>query len=439
MMRLILLFIISSLSIKLGAQTVRFSVNPVHVAFYGFDNPIQVENPVKTRLYAIDTNYCKTFQKNGQYYIRPYYKFGKDSCKIVARTTDKKVLHIDTLTVYIKSYETGKATIGEVNGYISKDRLMAVDSIELLTPYLIAGAPSYRIIRFRLLVLPKVGWLEEVSFVGTKFPKGVKEMFSRLNPGDMLVFDAIRVRSDIFGIEKPISPFAVRISKSSSNADEINFRIEGYVKNSDGKTQAYIFPLSSQDKLEQNVIKDSLWKYYRYDYMEDTFQLESEEFFRNAQSVYRIIYNKDSINGYYKLLSIPGGGDSIYMFEQYYLSGQLYQKGLVLTNTAYSEYRHFKFSNETSIQNLPIYKEAMRHVPDEFHPSGYWQVYYPTGQLHASLEWSVKLDPSYNPGCDFSGSIIEPINKKYYYLLPKNEILIYNKDGKISERLFPEE
>lgn len=434
-----LLIIFFTLSIQLDAQTAKFSVNPGHVAFYGFNNPIQVEHPGKTLLYAIDTNYCKTFQKNAQYYIRPTYKFGNDSCKIVARTTDKQVLHIDTLTVYVKTFETGKASIGEVNGYISKESLIATDSMILEPPYQFLGTPSFKIIKYRLIVLPKMGYLEEASVAGNRIPSTVKTMFSRLKPGDMVVFDGIRVKSDVFGIEKPIAPFAVTISSSNYNAITSNFRIEGFVKNSDGKTQAYIFPLRHDDKLSQNIIKDSLWKYYRYNYIEDTFQLESEEFFRNAQSVYRIIYQKDSICRYYKLLSIAGGGDSIYRFEQYYLNGQLYQKGLVLTNTAYSEYRHFKFSNEESRRELPLYKQALIQIPEEFHPTAFWQVYYPTGELQMSIDWTVRQDTSYNSGCVFNGDPFEPIRIKYYYLLPKNDILIYNKEGQITNRLFPEE
>lgn len=438
-MKLYLLIIFFTLSIQVNAQKAKFSVNPSHVAFYGYNNPIQVEHPGKTRLYAIDTNYCKTFQKNAQFYIRPTYKFGNDSCKIVARTTDKKVLHVDTLTVYVKTFESGKASIGEVNGYISKEKLMEADSMELVTPYLIAGSPSFRIVKYRMLIIPKVGWLEEISIVGNKIPKVIKTKFNSLKPGDMLVFDGIRAKSEIFGIEKPIAPFAVTISARNYNALTSNFRIEGFIKNSDGKTQAYIFPLKLDDKLLENVIKDSLWKYYRYDYIEDTFQLESEEFFKNAHTAYRVVYNRDSINGYYKLTTIPEGGDSIYMFEQYYLSGQLYQKGLMLTNTVYSEYRHFKFSNETSRRELPLHKLALSRVPEEFYPTAYWQVYYPTGELQISLDWTVRQDTSYNSGCSFSDAPIDPINKKYYYLLPKNDVLIYNREGQITERLFPEE
>ena len=129
----------------------------------------------------------------------------------------------------------------------------------------------------------------------------------------------------------------------------------------------------------------------------------------------------------------------MFKFEQYYLNGQLYQKGLVLNNTSYSEYRHFKFRNETSRRDLPLHKLVLSHVPQFYHPTGYWQVYSTSGQLQMSLEWAYREDTSYNSGCDFTNELLEPINKKYYYLIPKNEILIYNKEGQIIERQFPEE
>lgn len=432
---LLLLFAGSSLM----AQTPKFAVNPNHIAFYGFNNPIIVSYPGKTILYSTDTNYCKTFKKAGQYYINPYFKFGNDSCKIVVRTTDKKVLHLDTLTVYIKSYETGQASIGEINGYISKERLMGADSMFLIPPYRYAGAPSFKIIKYRLIVLPKAGYLEETSCMGNKISSTVKNMFSRLNPGDIVVFDGIRAKSDVFGIEKPISPFVVTVKANGTNVSASYYRIEGYVKNENGLVMPYVFPKSNDNELATNIVKDSLWKYYKYNYITDTFELESEEFFRNAHSEYRIIYSKDSICGSYKLNNIENGGDSMFKFEQYYLNGQLYQKGMVLTNTAYSEYRHFKFSNETSRRELPLHKLALSRVPEEFYPTAYWQVYYPTGELQISLDWTVRQDTSYNSGCGFSDELIEPINKKYYYLIPKNEILIYNKEGEIIERQFPEE
>ncbi|MFM6984455.1 MAG: hypothetical protein ACKOXF_09995, partial [Chitinophagaceae bacterium] len=62
-----------------------------------------------------------------------------------------------------------------------------------------------------------------------------------------------------------------------------------------------------------------------------------------------------------------------------------------------------------------------------------------TGELQISLDWTLRQDTSYNSGCSFSDAPIYPINKKYYYLLPKNDVLIYNREGQITERLFPEE
>ena len=444
-MRLSILCLLFTLGFKPFAQTLRFSVNPGHVAFYGFENPIQIENPVKTRLYAIDTYHCKTYQRNGQYYIRPVYKFGNDSCKIVARTTDKKVLHIDTLTIHIKAHETGRASIGESNNYISKEKLMAADSLFLVPELEYFSRSVFNIVKYRVFIIPKAGYMAEMSCNGNKIPTQLKDLFEKLNPGDIIVFDGIRVRSYNNSIEKPISPIAITISAKSYNAHASNYRIDGFIRHSNGQLQAYTYPKTSDEVLLNDVIKDSTWRYYKYDYIKDTFELDLLETYEQGRIRTKTDYYYDSFCHHYTIKYIDDGGDSLFWFEQYYNNGQLYQKGLVVCNTRYSEYRHFKYSNEDNLKVNKPYNVALEHlVSENFHPYQYWQVYDRKGNLSMSLDWTFLEDTSYHEACSFgSDSDLEDlpykyIKKKYYYSVPNGLITLYNEKGEIIDQLLPD-
>jgi hypothetical protein len=413
------------------------------VAFYGFENPILTAYSQKVFLYSTDTTYCKTYSKSGQYYINPYYKFGNDTCVLLVKTHHGKTLKtIEQIKIPVKVYSPGRASIGENRNYISKELLMAADSLFLIPEQDYFSQSAFKIIKYRVIILPKAGYLLEMSCNSDKIPKQLKDLFEKLSPGDMVVFDGIRAKSYNNSIEKPISPFAITLSAKSYNAHASNFRINGFVKQSNGQITPYIYPKSSNEELLKDIVKDSTWQYYEYDYVKDTFQLDMVETYKNGIMRSRTVYQYDSFCHHYTLKCIDDGGDSLYGYEQYYSNGQLYQKGMVVCNTRYSEYRHFKYSNEENLTKNKPYNTALKHLPSEaYHPFGYWQVYDRSGYLSMSLDWAFLQDTSYVEGCGFipDDPILEYIQKKYYYSIPKGDISLYNEKGDIIERLFPEE
>ncbi len=425
---------------KLSAQKPLVSVNPSQYAFYGFDNKIVIHCPkskIKAfKLISIDSFLCPLRHRDGSYYLKPssFMSNSKHQCQLIILSGSKI---IDTFNVQLLSASKTIPSIGATNGYIDKEKLLKVDSIQLVNEFNFHNFQQ-RVTKFRAIIMPKSGYMSEINLNGNRFDTTIKKLFSELNAGDLVVFDAIRAKSNLWVGEKPLNPFYVTITNSPKYNQNFNtMRVTGFVKQRDIVTP-YIYPISTDDELNNNLERDSLWHFYFYNFEEDSFRLQYSHLYRNNDIVKLYFYDidKNSRSSYFVETKI---NDSMFYYEQFYKNGKLYQKGIVKINTPFSKHRKFKFANETSIVNKPVYLKALEDMSDDCFPMGYWQVFDSTGYLKATVNWDFAIEP--NAGIIDETDPKEPIlfRPSDYYCKPKGEVVIYNSKGEIIERLFPEE
>lgn len=420
---------------NLMAQKPVVSVNPNNVAYYGYDNKISIQYPnFKSHLSLISTDSlcCPLKQIEGEYYLRPSLCQSIRHCKLLVK---KKSKTIDTIQIKVKSISPTRISLGDVQGYISKEELLKADSIILVSEPTYDMVYDQRILKFRMIGMPKNGNMWEILSLRNTFDSTVKRLFKSLNPGDIIVIDGIRAVSNLWKGEKPLNPLVITISKASADLHHRSTRVTGYIK-SNNTLIPYLYPKHEGDELSIQSNKDSIWKYYFYHFELDSFLLHFSYQYKNNEIIKKTFYINDSITSYIDETII---NDSMMQYEQYYTNGKLYQKGIVKINTPYSKNRKYKFSNETIKHNKPIYKKALEDMIGDCVPMGYWQIYDSTGYLKSTVNWELVLEPNYGliDETDPDEPILTPF--KDYYCKPKGEVVIYNANGDIIERLFPED
>ncbi len=413
---------------QIFAQKLVVQSTYTNVLYLGVDNELVIRyKGVKDEdLLVKGSNGCEISHVKEATYISTVND-GLKRCKIyVGLKKDIGLKWLDSVEFEINALGNVKAQFGNLEGEKQAvEDLVMQDSIQLKTDGYYKGYKS-RIIKYSVIILPKIGPLSEYSVKGSKISDIIRNALSLLNEGDIILIDRIRAIGPAG--ERPLNPITIVIhSNSTPNYFEGN-RIEGYHRDSLGILKIFRFPVSNnQVNGDCGLKKDSIWKYWKYNFAVSDYQLYRKDSFSNGRLVVSTFFN--DTNGR-KMYQIRPFTDSTSLYVSYYLNGDIYQKGLVRMNTRKIEFSKSMFyNNGQSNSKKQAWHLCLNETPDYLFPVGEWKVYDSNKKLQMVVNYAKFINSNIGCRTDPEWPWLE-----YYYIAPHGECLLY-KNGKLSETI----
>jgi hypothetical protein len=372
-----------------------------------------------------------------QYLITAAYKV--DSCSVLVGIKKRKhIVWKDTIYLRVKKLPGGEARLGSLKGntYYSLDKIMEQDEITLYSDAYLTGLDKAVIRKFRVIIMPKKGYMEDYTVTGNKLGPTLKAAIARCGAGDMLVIDGIRVFDDGMG-HRSLSPITYTISgnKDGHLVNDAPIRREGYFL-VNGIQKHYVFPISeNQEAMDfSDCVKDSIWLYYVYNGQKKDYVLVNKDSFKAGNKIYSQHFDDSSGKIKYKVVSIT---DTSFNYISYHPNGKLSQVGIAVADTDCKKYFKYKFHEH---KNYPVQKNIIERYMDKietpYSPIGEWKVYDSVGNIEAKIYYSISSE-AYDRGCDYDNPLPSMCVTRYFRIIP-NGCTLYSKDGKIQKEILIE-
>ncbi|MDP2175592.1 MAG: GldM family protein [Bacteroidota bacterium] len=358
----------------------------------------------------------------------------KNLCSILIGEKNKKgIKWLDTVKFEIKSLPEAEVflegipsiykTIG-IDEFPNQLKLKITFGNQFLDENL-----KYQIHKYRVIYFSKENGIIEFSCTTDTVPNKYLEIIKNiLTPNSILLFDGIYIK-DKNGVDRLLDGFYITYQKANQynylQQNNCEYLIQGIVRK-DGKLYNYNTNRLPFYKSEvDTLMKDSLWKYSRFNIENRQFECYQMDSFSNNKLMKSYFWNDNGLS------VVKYINDSLGELKHYYKNGKLYQKGNILINSKFLNYTYLDYVPVdeydwhwcTAIHDT-VYTPHINTIEGSLYPTGKWQIFYPNGKLNIELYFTQKeIDESY-------------LNKqKYYQIIPTGDCLIYDENGKLIQKI----
>ncbi len=218
------LFLSCSFFFTANAQKAIVTTPQTMVLYAGFPNPVDIYYPgvAANNLMIQAYTGCEVTKTDGQFLVQPFLNIS-DCSFLIGIQTGRLIKWVDTAIVPVRNISKGEVKLGELgSGEYSLHRVLAQTKLTFSTnDYFKDLHKNIRFIQYRVILMPKTGPMEMMSFSDASLSDEAAGYISKLKGGDLLVIDDIKIT--IYGKELRPHPLSITITEELPEPVEIFF------------------------------------------------------------------------------------------------------------------------------------------------------------------------------------------------------------------------